>query len=508
MALYAFDGTWSDSSAPDDKRDTSRDTNVQRFCERYAGQVCYLDGVGTRFGVIGRVVGGASGAGAEQRIREQFIALQTNFGQGDNDIDVIGYSRGAAIARLFVHRLARDFYFLKTAQGESLSGPPLVRFLGLFDTVASFGIPWSDYEHSFTPEIPEFVENTFHAMALDETRETFGIERCLGDRRKITEVWFRGGHGDIGGSGRYKDGVRHVEKRKRTDIALNWMSVKARACGVPLPEKVVGGSDDGNQVEAPVTSKREPIKLGNVGTLSRRIHTGDLVHHTVERSELTRNVEGGLLRRIAVLTRLEDEVLEQQAHTADWLSVALDHPGDAAPRDVKSTPSLVDLSLRRYPFDILPARTWAEWLRRWELTKEGVVEEGRLAEFWAPSPADRALAWDIYVELQTRIATRELGDDEGDDLAALNSIYQLFGLSRKYMHRHGIGCANTGLLITAFLNTKLREFTAAWHRRSLADDWEGRRGQPDPEFREALKEIQPTLTKLAGALSHLADAKL
>ena len=27
MALYAFDGTWNDSSAPEDQRDTNKDTN-------------------------------------------------------------------------------------------------------------------------------------------------------------------------------------------------------------------------------------------------------------------------------------------------------------------------------------------------------------------------------------------------------------------------------------------------------------------------------------------------
>jgi hypothetical protein len=30
-----------------------------------------------------------------------------------------------------------------------------------------------------------FVENTFHAMARDETRQTFGVERCIGNRHKI-----------------------------------------------------------------------------------------------------------------------------------------------------------------------------------------------------------------------------------------------------------------------------------------------------------------------------------
>ena len=121
-------------------------------------------------------------------------------------------------------------------------------------------------------------------------------------------------------------------------------------------------------------------------------------------------------------------------------------------------PSLIELSSRRYPFDVLPARTWRAWLELWELKDPGIGEE-RLTEFWAPTDPDRALAWDLYVELKTRITTQELKDDEGDDTTALKSVYQLFPMSRKFFHRHGVGCANAATLITAFLNEKIRRFT-------------------------------------------------
>ena len=43
MALYAFDGTWNDSTAPDTERDTSKDTNVHRFRVLYDGEVLRAD---------------------------------------------------------------------------------------------------------------------------------------------------------------------------------------------------------------------------------------------------------------------------------------------------------------------------------------------------------------------------------------------------------------------------------------------------------------------------------
>ena len=136
------------------------------------------------------------------------------------------------------------------------------------------------------------------------------------------------------------------------------------------------------------------------------------------------------------------------------------------------------------------------------------VDEGRTDEFWAPTDADRALAWDIYVELQTRTTVQALSDDEGDDATALTSIYKLFSLSRECMRRHGVDCANSGALLTSFLNQKVRGFTAQWHKRSVEEQWSENPGDKHPEFRAALKDLQPVVKQLARALSHLADARL
>ena len=52
MALYAFDGTWNE-----DEEEASQDTNVRKFADAYhgnGGRVSYIEGVGTRFGSVGR----------------------------------------------------------------------------------------------------------------------------------------------------------------------------------------------------------------------------------------------------------------------------------------------------------------------------------------------------------------------------------------------------------------------------------------------------------------------
>ena len=59
MALYAFNGTWNE-----DEKDEGKDSNVVKFFDAYTeGRKFQLDGVGTRLGFIGKLLGGVAGAG-------------------------------------------------------------------------------------------------------------------------------------------------------------------------------------------------------------------------------------------------------------------------------------------------------------------------------------------------------------------------------------------------------------------------------------------------------------
>lgn len=499
MPLYAFDGTWNDSRDPG--RDTTADTNVYRFCQHYDPQqpVHYVDGVGSRRGYIGRWLGGASGFGSRTRVAEGFAALKKNFSHGNTSIDVIGYSRGATIARMFVHRIANEFYRLRDHNDRPLTQPPEVRFLGLFDTVASLGLPWTKSERGFNPHIPEFVQRAYHAMALDEIRQTFGLERCIGLRENICEVWFRGGHADIGGNSSYYSVYGEVlANRARADVALNWMLHKARACQLPIVDTTSHAIDP----RAAVTSKPELISIGDAGTQSRRIHFGDLVHHSVDCVLDTQSLHGELLRRIDVTTRIEDPLLERSRDITHWR--ALTQPPAKPP--TADSPHLIELSSRRYPFDVSPARRWLCWLHKWDLPSDDFA--ARLNEFWAPTAADRALAWDIYVELQTRISTQKLGAS-GDEQTALDSIVSLFGTARTQIRQHGVAAANAATVLNHYLNTEIRPFTTHWHPHALAGRLKADRDDNlCRPFRAQLEDLRPRLSMLAAIMSELADASI
>jgi uncharacterized protein (DUF2235 family) len=220
MALYAFDGTWNEDQEQDE-----RDSNVRKFFElsdEPDERKQYLKGIGTRLGWFGRLFGGVFGIGGRHRVKAAYEHLEKTWQPGE-PIDVIGFSRGAAVALDFINEIAKR-------KGEQGAPQPPVRFLGLFDTVPAFGLPnvglIEKIDFNFGKELTiaaGTVRHCAHAVALDERRNAFGITRVA----RAHEVWFRGCHSDIGGGN---------GNTKLSLIALRWMVRKAALCGVPVNE--------------------------------------------------------------------------------------------------------------------------------------------------------------------------------------------------------------------------------------------------------------------------------
>ena len=215
--LYAFDGTWNL-----DKPGTEHDTNVVWFRDAYVGlPPFYREGIGTRFDVVGKIVGGVFGAGGKQRVKEALEHFRAHQPPGE-PIAVVGFSRGAALALHFVNQLAKKF-----------SPRPPVKFVGLWDTVPAVGIAATkiDDELFWDLDLPANVERCFHAMALDERRLDFRIHHPdPSGPNQLVEVWFRGVHSDVGGGN---------ENSALSSIALNWMFECAARTGIALRPDVV-----------------------------------------------------------------------------------------------------------------------------------------------------------------------------------------------------------------------------------------------------------------------------
>jgi len=147
---------------------------------------------------------------------------------------------------------------------------------------------------------------------------------------------------------------------------------------------------------------------------------------------------------------------------------------------------------------------WQEWLDKWSMT--GLkINVGFLSAEWNPNDRDRDAAWDLYIELLTRISTQQLPPDAGREMTALESIHALFGLTRETLKHHGRHCNEFAKIAIVVLNQVVRPFTAKWHKESLASAFQ----DPDrcEEFRRELSGLQQQLRRYTKMLADMAGVE-
>ena len=67
----------------------------------------------------------------------------------------------------------------------------------------------------------------------------------------------------------------------------------------------------------------------------------------------------------------------------------------------------------------------------------------RIKGKWKPDQQEKNAAWELYVELVTRISVVELKKSEGILREALNSLYSLFPTTRQVLRKYGPSIAAT-----------------------------------------------------------------
>ncbi|KAF9523020.1 hypothetical protein CPB83DRAFT_899147 [Crepidotus variabilis] len=240
-------------------------SNVTRFARSIANRqvvgegkeinqvAFYQNGVGSgSLTSLSEMYAGTTGWGLNENVCEAYLWLKSNYIDGD-EIFLFGFSRGAytarAIAGLIAHigildkaanfqqvyekyqKRGRNFVGESKMQGGFRS-TQTIKVVGVWDTVGSLGAP-SDIPagrsyafHDTT--ISPYVENAFHALALDEHRGSFyptiwTLPAAEEERKtNLKQCWFPGVHSDVGGS--YADAQSH----DFSDIALAWMVDQCR----------------------------------------------------------------------------------------------------------------------------------------------------------------------------------------------------------------------------------------------------------------------------------------
>jgi hypothetical protein len=141
---------------------------------------------------------------------------------------------------------------------------------------------------------------------------------------------------------------------------------------------------------------------------------------------------------------------------------------------------------------------------------------GGIEGSWQPDERERDAAWEMYVELITRVAVVELRPGEGLLSEALTSLYALFDITRGILRKYGPqvakpkgeGQLSFGYLSVAVLNGVLRPLLAKWH--PLLADYEAHRAadvsmlEHERAWAQA-EELRNELRRARQALSDYAD---
>ncbi|WP_233580868.1 toll/interleukin-1 receptor domain-containing protein [Streptomyces triticirhizae] len=134
---------------------------------------------------------------------------------------------------------------------------------------------------------------------------------------------------------------------------------------------------------------------------------------------------------------------------------------------------------------------------------------------------ERAAAFDLQIELVTRVGVQRLGPEQGSLREALDSLYALFGVTRDVLHRMSGETVGPRVLPGVALrvaNEHLRPFLSTWHPALQA--WEAtrppgtgaveheQRWADAPRIRAELAELAEPLTSAARELAGLCGIDL
>jgi hypothetical protein len=149
---------------------------------------------------------------------------------------------------------------------------------------------------------------------------------------------------------------------------------------------------------------------------------------------------------------------------------------------------------------------------------------GGIEGTWEPDTAERDAAWELYVEMITRVSVVPLGADEGKAREALTSFYQLFAITRDILRRHGPAVARGGAkritfgrIAVAMLNGAVRPVLAKWHPLLTAHEEQRPAGVDTVahertwdrigELRQEIDRVRKTLTDIAVLLGEVAGVE-
>jgi hypothetical protein len=147
---------------------------------------------------------------------------------------------------------------------------------------------------------------------------------------------------------------------------------------------------------------------------------------------------------------------------------------------------------------------WEDWLQKWKISSLK-LSAGFMEVEINPAKSDRDAAWELYIELLTRVTTQRLQPEDGDEKTALDSIYSLFAITRSTIKHYGRDCFEFTKLAIVVLNQVIRPFTAKWHRISNEGGFDDE--ATCLQFREELGRLHLFIRCYTQALADMAGVE-
>jgi uncharacterized protein (DUF2235 family) len=284
---------------------------------------CYDGGVGTSSFRPLALLGGIFGWGLKCNVLDLYKFLCRNYEPGDR-IYAFGFSRGAFTVRVLVglvcqegllrglgeeeleHHAAdayrefrkcfdqtgglvrglrwlrdqiidlkraklgqRRYCEIRRERGEEV---PCVEFVGVWDTVAAYGMPIAELtrgidkwiwplsmpDYKLSPKVKaarqalalDDERDTFHPLLWDEVAERQFVQEGRVEEGRLQQVWFAGMHSDVGGS--YPDD-------SLAQVSLAWMVEQAQSAGLNFDRKAVGDIKRARNEFGPMHDSRRGI---------------------------------------------------------------------------------------------------------------------------------------------------------------------------------------------------------------------------------------------------------
>uniref|UniRef100_UPI003D8E49E2 DUF2235 domain-containing protein n=1 Tax=Gordonia sp. B7-2 TaxID=3420932 RepID=UPI003D8E49E2 len=266
--VVCCDGTWNTFGQ-------KHPTNVRKVVDAVKVGTCangveqieplYVAGVGTHW--WNKITGGAVGFGLSKNVKEGYRDIVDAFDPGD-EIFLFGFSRGAYTARSIAgfirncgilkrenrDRVDEAFALYRgevkpsdpeaVAFRERYSHESRIRFIGVWDTVGSLGMPdlgesklankinkrWEFHD----TQLSNYVDSAYQALAIDEKRKPFEPTLWVAkpDRpadQELEQVWFSGVHCNVGGG---------YASSELSNIPLVWMLKHAKEHDLELNQEI------------------------------------------------------------------------------------------------------------------------------------------------------------------------------------------------------------------------------------------------------------------------------